>query len=53
VHLICSRLDGHVLWRAVVDQPFGPVAAGLPGTAVMLGKSLAWFKSAPAHDHAP
>ncbi len=43
VHLICAALDGKVLWRTVVDQPLGPLAAGIPGTAAMLGKSLAWF----------
>jgi hypothetical protein len=43
VHLICAALDGKVLWRTVVDQPLGPLAAGLPGAAVMIGKSLTWF----------
>ena len=43
VHIICAALDGQVRWRAVVDQPLGPLAAGTPGVAVMLGKSLAWF----------
>jgi hypothetical protein len=45
VHLIGATLDGRVRWRAVTEQPAGPMAAGLPGTAVMLGKSLAWFKN--------
>ena len=45
VHLICAALDGQVRWRAVVDQPLGPLAAGTPGTAVILGKSLAWFRN--------
>ena len=44
VHLICSTLDGRVRWRAVADQPPGPLACGAPGVAVMLGKSLAWFR---------
>jgi hypothetical protein len=48
VHLIAATLDGRVNWRCVVDQPFGPLAAGTPGTAVLLGKSLAWFKNEPA-----
>jgi hypothetical protein len=45
VHLICASFDGRVQWRCVVDQPSGPVAAGTAGTAALLGKSLAWFKS--------
>ena len=45
VHIICAVLDGQVRWRAVVDQPLGPLAAGTPGTAVLLGKSLAWFQN--------
>jgi hypothetical protein len=47
VHLICASLDGKVRWRSVVDQPLGPLAAALPGTAVLIGKSLAWFKNEP------
>jgi len=47
VHLIGSTLDGRVKWRSVVDQPMGPLAAGTPGTAVLLGKSLAWFRNEP------
>ncbi len=45
VHLIGATLDGRVRWRCVVDQPMGPLAAGTCGTALLLGKSLAWFKS--------
>ena len=45
VHIICAALDGQVRWRAVVDQPLGPLAAGTPGTVVFLGKSLAWFQN--------
>jgi hypothetical protein len=45
VHLIGATIDGRVRWRAVTDQPAGQMAAGPPGTAVMLGKSLAWFKN--------
>jgi hypothetical protein len=44
VHLICATLDGRVRWRAVVDQPLGPLAVGSEGVAVMLGRSLAWFE---------
>ena len=29
VHMICAALDGQVRWRAVVDQPLGPLAAGI------------------------
>jgi hypothetical protein len=43
VHIICAYLDGSVRWRSVIDQPLGPLAIGTPGTAVFLGKSLAWF----------
>jgi len=45
VHLICATLDGRVRWRSVVDEPFGPLAAAPAGTAVLIGKSLAWFKN--------
>jgi hypothetical protein len=48
VHLIGATLDGRVRWRAVVDQPLGALAAAAPGTAVLLGKSLAWFPNEPA-----
>ena len=47
VHLICAALDGQVRWRAVVDQTLGPLAVGMPGTVVFLGKSLAWFQNEP------
>ncbi|HZW32814.1 MAG TPA: hypothetical protein VFF52_19020, partial [Isosphaeraceae bacterium] len=47
VHLLCAALDGRVKWRAVVDQPSGPLAAGSPGVAILLGRSLAWFQNAP------
>ncbi len=52
VHLICASFDGRVRWRTVVDQPFGPLAASAHGTAVLLGKTLAWFKNQapPARD---
>jgi len=45
VHIISAFLDGRVRWRSVVDQPLGPLAVGAPGTAVFLGKSLAWFQN--------
>src|SRR5262249_49482075 len=44
VHLICSSLDGRVRWRAVTEQTPGPTACATPGVAVMLGRSLAWFR---------
>lgn len=44
VHLICSDLDGRVAWRAVTDKPIGPIAAGRPGVAAIVGRSLSWFE---------
>ncbi len=44
-HLICSTLDARVRWRAIVDQPIGPLAAGVSGVGVMIGRSLAWFQN--------
>jgi hypothetical protein len=43
VHLICADFDGRVRWRAVCDEPIGPLAVGRPGVAAMIGRSLAWF----------
>jgi hypothetical protein len=43
VHLICADLAGRIQWRAVADQPLGPLAAGQAGVAVMIGRALAWF----------
>lgn len=43
MHLICSELSGRVRWRAVAEEPIGPVAAGRTGTAAVIGRSLAWF----------
>jgi hypothetical protein len=43
VHIICAGLDGRVAWRSVTDQPLGPTAVGIPGTAILVGKSLAWY----------
>jgi hypothetical protein len=48
VHIIAATLDGRVKWRSVVDQPIGPLAVGAAGTAVVLGRSLAWFSNEPA-----
>jgi len=48
VHLICSTLDGRVVWRAVADAALGPIAAGRAGVAVMIGRSVAWFSDRPA-----
>jgi outer membrane protein assembly factor BamB len=47
VHLICTELDGPIAWRAVTDAPIGPIAAGQPGVAVLIGRSLAWFGTTP------
>jgi hypothetical protein len=48
VHVIGATLGGRVSWRAITDQPIGPLAAGAPGVAVLLGKSLAWFQNQAA-----
>jgi hypothetical protein len=48
VHLISAAIDGRVRWRAVVEKPLGPLAAGSTGVAVMLGRSLAWFQNRPS-----
>ena len=45
VHLICTALDGRVRWRTVGDEVLGPFAAGSAGVAIMIGRSLAWFKT--------
>jgi hypothetical protein len=47
MHLICSTLDGQVLWRVVADGPIGPIAAGRAGVAALIGRSLAWFGDLP------
>ena len=48
VHLICAAFDGRVRWRAVAEEPFGPFAAGPAGVAILIGRSLAWFKASEA-----
>jgi hypothetical protein len=47
VNLICTDLPGRVLWRHVAGAPFGPLAAGRTGVAVLIGRAVAWF---PAPD---
>ena len=32
-------------WRHVAEAPLGPLAAGRPGVAVLIGRALAWFPS--------
>lgn len=49
VHLICSDLPGRVVWRAVANGPFGPIAAGLTGAAVLIGRAITWFPFASTH----
>ena len=44
-NLISASIDGRVNWRAVVEKPMGPLAAGSSGVAVMIGRSLAWFEN--------
>jgi hypothetical protein len=43
LHLICSALDGTVLWRSIGDSPAGPTTGGRSGIATMIGRELAWF----------
>ena len=45
VHLICTVLDGRVRWRTVGDEALGPFAAGPAGVAILIGRSMAWFKT--------
>ena len=45
VHLICMALDGRVRWRTVGDEVLGPFAAGPAGIAILIGRSMAWFKT--------
>lgn len=47
IHLICSDLSGHVLWRTVADEPLGPLVVSASGVAILIGRALAWF---PARD---
>ena len=42
-HLLCADFDGRVCWRAVCEEPIGPVAVGQSGVAALIGRSLAWF----------
>ena len=42
-NLICTDLDGRVRWRAVCDEPIGPVAVGRSGVAAVIGRNLSWF----------
>ncbi|HWE38434.1 MAG TPA: hypothetical protein VG406_17815 [Isosphaeraceae bacterium] len=53
VHLICSELSGRVAWRAVADEPIGPLAFGRAGAAALFGRSLAWFASPAEEGVAP
>ena len=43
LHLIVSELGGAIHWRAILEGPPGPFAAGRSGVAVMLGRELAFF----------
>lgn len=42
-HLLCSDLPGRVHWRAIAEEPLGPVTAGREGVATLIGRKLAWF----------
>ncbi len=45
VHLICTEIDGQVIWRSIAPATLGPLAAGRSGVAALIGKDLAWFPS--------
>ena len=47
VHLIRADLTGPIRWRAVLDGPSGPFAAGRAGVAAMIGRGLAFFPETP------
>ena len=44
VHVLDASIDGSVRWRTILNQPPGPIAAGSAGVAVLVGRSLAWFR---------
>lgn len=45
VNLRCTDLAGRAVWRAITDDPLGPMAAGTSGIVAMVGRNLAWFGS--------
>ena len=47
VHVIGASLDGRVRWRVDHRSIHRTTRRGTPGVAVLLGKSLAWFKNEP------
>lgn len=42
-NVICTRLTGEIVWRALSETPIGPMGAGKSGVAVFFGKDLAFF----------
>jgi hypothetical protein len=42
-NLICSDIEGRVVWRAVCDQPIRSVAVSSHGVAAIIGRALTWF----------
>lgn len=42
-NLLCAEITGKIRWRAIAREPIGPIAAGRPGVAAMIGRSLCWF----------
>ncbi|HEU5115886.1 MAG TPA: hypothetical protein VFT74_04350, partial [Isosphaeraceae bacterium] len=47
-NLLCSRLNGEIVWRALSETPVGPLGAASSGTAVFLGRDLAFFSTSHA-----
>ncbi len=44
-NLLCSRLNGEIVWRALSETPVGALGAASSGTAVFLGRDLAFFST--------
>jgi hypothetical protein len=53
VHLICTAFDGRVRWRTVAEDVLGPFAAGPAGVAILIGRSLGWFKTGEGKSPTP
>ncbi len=50
-NVLCSRLNGEIVWRALAEGALGPLGAGSSGVGVFIGRDLAYFsmpKESPA-----